>query len=424
MSDGTVSRPAHADRDDVAGLRGSLAVVVLPTLNEVEGLARTLSDLAMYRFDEPGHPIRILIVDGGSTDGTLDVARESGVPVLTQASRGKGGAMLEAVTRVHHLGVPYVVALDADATYPPDRILPALDLLGGGADLVIGVRHPVWGPPHDLKDLIHRVGNVGLSFAASFLTRRSILDLCSGFWGVSTERFMQLGLTDSSFAIEAELVLKSIRGGHTVHQIPVDYRERVGTAKLRTFRDGSKILRTILRHGRTVGRDLAVRERPALAASVADTRPLVRPWENYRGSLDTVPLGGVKADPIVQYLQRTLRSVETAVEPPPPIGPYVEDGDGGTSRLRAGHVPATASLPIDRWASIDPLDNGYGLAAPNWSRSGGWRTSPIAERARFPSLLVLTSRLNAEPERQLQTLLAANGLMMVLEPPRSRVERS
>ncbi len=140
----------------------------------------------MYRFDEPSHQIRLLIVDGGSTDGTLDVARQAGVPVLTQVSRGKGGAMLEAVTQVRRLGVPYVVALDADATYPPDRILPALDLLQGGVDLVIGVRHPVWGAPHDLKDLIHRVGNVGLSFTASFLTRQSILDLCSGFWRVST----------------------------------------------------------------------------------------------------------------------------------------------------------------------------------------------------------------------------------------------
>ncbi len=424
MSDGTASRPVSADGDDVAGLRGSLAVVLLPTLNEVEGLARTLSDLAIYRFDEPGHPVRILIVDGGSTDGTLGVARESGVPVLTQTSRGKGGAMLEAITRIHRLGVPYVVTLDADATYPPDGIVPALDLLGGGADLVIGVRHRVWGPPHDLKDLIHRVGNAGLSFAASFLTRRSILDLCSGFWGVSTQRFMQLGLTDSSFAIEAELVLKSIRQGHTVRQIPVDYRERVGTAKLRTLRDGSKILRTILRQGRSVGRDPAVRERPALAAPVGDTRRLIRPGESYRGSLAPVPLSGVKADQIVQYIQRTLRSVETAVVPPPPMGPYVENRFGGISRLGAGHAPSTESAPIARWASIDPLDSGHALVAPNWSRSGGWMTSPIAERTRFPSLLVLTSRLNPGPERQLQTLLAANELMMVLEPPRSRVERS
>lgn len=403
---------------DVAGLREAFAVVILPTLNEVEGLARTLSDLAMYRFDEPGHQIRILIVDGGSTDGTLDVARQAGVPVLTQVSRGKGGAMLEAVTQVRRLGVPYVVALDADATYPPDRILPALDLLQGGADLVIGVRHPVWGAPHDLKDLIHRVGNVGLSFTASFLTRRSILDLCSGFWGVSTERFAQLGLSDSSFAIEAELVLKSIRRGHRVHQIPVNYRERVGTAKLRTLRDGSRILRTILRHARTTDRGPTGKEHPAPAPQGCAVPTFVRPLGSHGGTFDSVPPGGVNADRIVPYLWRTLRSVEASV----PIGPLVGNADYGIPPFGAGRTPLPPPPPIDYRAAMGPVDDRYALSASDWSRSGGRMPSPIADRARFPSLLVLTSRLNVGPERQLQTLLAANGLMMVLEPPRSLVD--
>ena len=417
--DGSVSRIARAGGADVAGLRGALAVVILPTLNEVEGLARTLSDLAMYRFDEPGHSIRILVVDGGSTDGTLDVARQSDVPVLPQTSRGKGGAMLEAIAKVHRLGIPYVVALDADATYPPDRILPALDLLEGGADLVIGVRHPVWGAPHNLKDLVHRVGNVGLSFTASFLAQRPILDLCSGFWGVSTERFMQLGLNDSSFAIEAELVLKSIRHGHRVHQIPVDYRERVGTAKLRTLRDGSRILRTILQHARTTHLGPTVKRHPVTTSPGGDGPSFVRPPGTHDGPLHLVPLGGPKADRIVPHPRPIPRSVEAAGEATDSVGRFVEWVDDGISPSNAGRTPLNAPPPIDYRTPLHLAANRYALAVPNWSRSGGWMASPIADRARFPSLLVLTSRLNVGPDRQLQALLAANGLMMVLEPPRS-----
>jgi hypothetical protein len=147
-------------------------------------------------------------------------------------------------------GVPLVVVLDADATYPGDRILPTVDLLRGGADLVIGVRHPAWGGPAGVRDLVHRVGNLGLSYVASVLARRPIFDLCSGFWGVSTERFAELGLSPSSFAIEADLVLRSIRRGYRVHQIPIPYYERVGVAKLRAFRDGGQILRTIISQAR------------------------------------------------------------------------------------------------------------------------------------------------------------------------------
>ena len=121
---------------------------------------------------------------------------------------------------------------------PSDGSVPALELLARGTDLVIGVRHPVWGAPTDLKDLVHRVGNLVLSYSASLLSRRPILDLCSGFWGVSAQRFVDLGLDDATFAIEAELVLKSIRRGYSIHQIPVTYHERLGEAKLRALRDG------------------------------------------------------------------------------------------------------------------------------------------------------------------------------------------
>src|SRR5579859_4822545 len=296
-----VTPPSSGDGIDIAPFRGAHAVVVLPTLNEEEGLARTLSDLPIARFDDRGQKVRVLVVDGGSTDGTLEVARAAGVPVLKQSSRGKGGAMLEAVAWVHRLGIPFVVALDADARYPPDRILPALDLLRGGTDLVIGVRRPVWGPPSDFKDLIHRVGNVALSYTASFLSRRSILDLCSGFWGVSTERFMQLGLTHSSFAIEAELVLKSVRRGYTVHQIPVDYRERVGQPKLRAVRDGSQILRTVLRHARSARSSLPGRY-PAPVTLARSLPSLAPPMGSYGARVEFRRPAGQEGRQLVRYL--------------------------------------------------------------------------------------------------------------------------
>ncbi|MGC2288741.1 MAG: glycosyltransferase family 2 protein [Thermoplasmata archaeon] len=414
MMDSFGSPRASPDGIDLAPFWEAHAVVVLPTLNEEEGLARTLGDLALDRLDESGQNIRVVIIDGGSTDGTLEVARSWGVPVLQQIGRGKGGAMLEAVTWVHRLGIPYVVTLDADATYPSDRILPALDLLQRGTDLVIGVRRRVWGPPNDFKDLIHRVGNVGLSYAASFLTRRSILDLCSGFWGVSTERFMELKLADSHFAIEAELVLKAIRRGYIVHQIPVDYRMRVGQAKLRALRDGSQIFRTILQCARPTRRGpLETASKSPLLSP--DSPSLRTPWIGNPAPFDQEPSGDFIEDRIFRYLgpnllETRLRGQEYA-SVGLTIGPVQNENlPAGPQSPRAREPPEMGRAPV-MGAEVPPEST-----SSLWSRSGAWLASARPNRTRFPSLLVLTSRLNFLPERQLQTLMAANGLLVADSP--------
>ena len=423
---------------DPERFRDVQSVVILPTLNEVEGLARTLRDLPFDQFDEPGHRVQPLIIDGGSTDGTLDVAREWDIPVLSQTSRGKGGAMLESVGWVHRMGVPFAVVLDADATYPTDRILPTLDLLRGGTDLVIGVRRPGWGPPSDLTDLIHRVGNLVLSSSASLLAGRPILDLCSGFWGVSTERFMELGLEDASFAIEAELVLKSIRRGFSIHQIPVVYHERVGVAKLRAVRDGSRIIRTILQQARP-NRDPA-EKRSTPAPWTRDLLSIGLTVGSYGALLECDPAEAPQAWKVAHDLRRHLPETRVrtgsvlstgpslASVPAVPVAGPNNGADGSILPLRvslrsAGSEtgearPVTVSIRSERrQLTIELLSNppGDGNGSPSslWTRSGGWKPSVIPHRERFPSLLVVASRLNFRPERQQQTLFTANGFHVV-----------
>ncbi|MCI4361819.1 MAG: glycosyltransferase family 2 protein [Thermoplasmata archaeon] len=428
-SDDPVGAPGLADGIDLRRFRDVFAVVLLPTLNEEAGLARTLSDLPAERFHDAGRRLQPLIIDGGSIDGTLAVAREWDVPVLSQTSRGKGGAMLEAIAWVHRRGIPHVVVLDADATYPPDRILPAVELLAHGADLVVGVRRRAWGPPADLTDLVHRVGNLSLSYAASVLSHRPILDLCSGFWGVSTPRFLELQLDDTSFAIEAELVLKSIRRGYSVHQIPVSYHERLGEAKLRAFRDGTRILRTIVREARpgpTVTGTVRTRSswgRDLVSIALALSGP---------GPLGEWPVSGSsEAGRIAALLERTLaptpseRTSAQRVSVRPPVG------TGRRSPPDAPRTPLSISLPIEGTETGGPrsaivtirtaggsrsvelrLDARDPSAEPNphfWSRSGGWATRRLDHRTHASSLTVLTSRLDFRPGHQQETLLAANG---------------
>jgi dolichol-phosphate mannosyltransferase len=443
MTPQNVAAPALTEEVDVTRFRDVLAAVILPTLNEREGLARTLGDLPFDRFAAPGQKIQPLIIDGGSTDGTLQVAQEWNVPVLKQTSRGKGGAMLEAIAWVHRMGIPFAIVLDADATYPPDRILPTLDLLRGGTDLVIGVRRPAWGPPSDFKDLVHRVGNVLLSYTASFLTRRPILDLCSGFWGVSTKGFMDLDLDVSTFAIEAELVLKSMRRGYSIHQIPIVYRQRVGTAKLRALGDGSRILLSILRHGRPSRRPVQNSRGPASWGR--DLLSIGIVVGSYGALLDCAPSEATEAGQVARYLQGQLPETRVRIgarEPadPSPLIALARTLPVGGSRPKTSSSPLTVSLPSAgshagearsvsvfihsqrRQLTIE-LPSSEAEVVPDppmpslWSRSGGWKVAGSPYRTRFPSLLVVTSRLNFQPERQQQTLLSANGFH-VMERPR------
>lgn len=225
------------------------AAIILPTLNEEGGLSQTLLDIPFARLAGAGWRVRPLVVDGGSTDRTLEVAAAWGLPVLHQKSRGKGGAILEALDWLAERNVQYAVVLDADASYPGASVLPALELLDAGSHLVVGVRQSASGPPQDARELIHRVGNALLNFVAGQLSRSRILDVCSGFWGVQVERARELDLISHDFGIEAELFLKGQRAGWTIMQIPIPYRERIGEAKLHAVSDGARILLSIIRFG-------------------------------------------------------------------------------------------------------------------------------------------------------------------------------
>ncbi|MCI4351847.1 MAG: glycosyltransferase family 2 protein [Thermoplasmata archaeon] len=410
------------------------AAIILPTLNEERGLARTLPDIPFARLRLAGWRVRPLVIDGGSTDRTLAVANAWGLPILRQVSRGKGGAIREALDWLGERNVQYAVVLDADATYPGASILPALELLDAGTHLVVGVRQSAAGPPKGARDLVHRIGNALLNFAAGQFSRATILDVCSGFWGVQVQRARELALLSNDFGIEAELFLKAHRADWTVRQIPIPYRERVGEAKLHALSDGIRILLAIVRFGH---RSLQSAP-PAASVLPAFVRDLLLTALVGGGELVLVcpPSRENEARALAFFLERSNVRPRVVLRPGP-VNPVAPDGNGSTSRPSA-RDPYARSEPL----STPPIPDGQfigpvirfgagrrmlyvelpdirpfgvgevsaGPPTPPVSRSGAYLSQARTPGDLFDPIRLLASRLSQDSMGRQTTFLEANGL--------------
>jgi len=412
------------------------SLILLPTLDEEAGLDLTLGELERVgRF--PGRtPPKLLVVDGGSTDGTRDVAAHHGVEVLLQTGRGKGAAVRDGLDWARRHGYATVGVLDADGTYPCDRLPALFGLLDGGADVVIGVRRPNRPADSTARDLVHRIGNVALNLSAATLSRGPLLDVCSGFWGVRTAIVPGLRLESDGFEIESELFVKAARHRLQIVQIPIEYRDRVGTAKLHAVRDGLRIFLSIVRHsfrGRSRpasdGRSLSG---PGAVGAVPAPTPLqdVRTLLLALGPPPVVVVSPLQRYPDAADLARTLRpfgrgvevvsddsvgpSPRSAATMPPELGALasLDDGRGAVVTLpweadaTTWSAPIAVDLPRQRRRLLVPRPVRHRRSIR--STVAASLLGPRSRRHRLGTLTLLSASLERSGVRKLEALIAAN----------------
>ncbi|MCI4329763.1 MAG: glycosyltransferase family 2 protein [Thermoplasmata archaeon] len=416
---------------------GSVPVaILLPTLNEEEGLARTLDDIPVDHLRSAGFDPTFVVVDGHSTDRTLEVARRYGATILVQTSKGKGGATREGLAWAQAHGMRYAVLIDADFTYPGTGIASLLSLLEAGSDLVIGVRRPEFNPLGVVRAAIHRLGDGLLNYIAAQLSHSPILDICSGLWGIRTSVVEGLELESTGFEIEAEVFLKSFRSGLRVSQIPISYRNRVGVAKLHAVQDGAKILLGIVRHSGAA----QIRADPLRSHRQAPRQPL-RDLQAICLATDAhdlvifSPLARVaEANDLSRRLSAGKIGVKITIIPYDPLKQSVVGPPSPLPLAAAvsidGRVPIVVSLPGES-SDSDPMsvavvglpnsrrlvcvpigadqfgDDPFALPE-HMTRSGGYQLEPAA-RARFRSLSILTSSFNGSVQQKELALLRANA---------------
>jgi len=214
--------------------------VLIAALNEEEGIGQTLSELKKT-LDRPA----LLVVDGNSTDKTVEIARVMGAEVLVQRGRGKGNAIGQAIMHVNG-GVKYAAFIDADFTYP-SRYLPEMIRIleeNPSVGMVCGNRFEDELNLGKLHDILY-FGNRLLAFVHNFLNGVELKDPLTGLRVVRWEIVRDWAPKSKGFDVEVELNHFVEKKGFGIVEIPIHYRDRLGEKKLK-LRHGFTILRRIM----------------------------------------------------------------------------------------------------------------------------------------------------------------------------------
>jgi dolichol-phosphate hexosyltransferase len=225
-------------KGEVQGL--SSTQVIMAALNEEEGIGLTLLELNKTLRNP-----RILVVDGRSTDRTVEIAKNMGADVILQDGLGKGDAIAKAIKQ-SDLAVDYVVITDADYTCPAEHVLEMIRILEKNPEvgMVCGNRFSGYLNLKVLNGFFY-LGNRLIGFAQNFLNGVWLADPLTGLRVVRAEILRGWKVKSKGFDIEAELNHRVVREGFDIAESPIKYRERLGEKKL-SVRHSTEIIKRII----------------------------------------------------------------------------------------------------------------------------------------------------------------------------------
>lgn len=218
--------------------------ILMPCLNEAETLATCIDKAREFLRD---HQVvgEVVVADNGSTDGSREIAARHGARVVPVAARGYGAALMGGIAAAEGR---FVVMGDADDSYDFSNLMPFLEALRGGADLVMGNRFR-GGIGAGAMPVLHRyLGNPVLSFLGRLFFRIDIGDFHCGLRGFNRDAIRGLGLSTPGMEFASEMVVKASIAGLRIAEVPTTLQKdgRSRPPHLRTWRDGWRHLRFLL----------------------------------------------------------------------------------------------------------------------------------------------------------------------------------
>jgi glycosyltransferase involved in cell wall biosynthesis len=213
--------------------------IIVPAYNEEEGISTTLADvrLAMSRQSMEHE---IIVVDDGSTDGTVDaVQRQEGVRLVQHhTNRGYGAAIKTGIRQARY---DWIAIIDADGTYPPEAMPGLLEKIDQ-CDMVVGAR-----PSGDVP-AARRPAKWLLAKLAEYLAETRIPDLNSGMRVFRKDLALSyFGILPSAFSFTITITIAFLSDHYLVKFVPIPYQRREGRSKIKPVQDTLNFMQLILR---------------------------------------------------------------------------------------------------------------------------------------------------------------------------------
>ena len=197
----------------------SEVTVVIPTLNEAKAIGKVIDELKQHGITN------IIVVDGHSTDGTPEIAKQKGAKVIFQEGKGKAAAIK---TALKHVKTPYILIMDGDYTYPAKYVKKLYEKIKEGYDEVIGARR--W--TKRTQNLVFRFGNKMLTTLFNLLLGAKLSDVLSGMYIIRKNTISDALFETKGFSVETEIAAHIASTTTKVTEIPIVYRKRLGRKKL------------------------------------------------------------------------------------------------------------------------------------------------------------------------------------------------
>ena len=214
--------------------------VVIPTLNEAgnieEAIATIHKDLA--------YPKEIIVVDGNSTDGTIEIVKDTNLcRLIIEPRRGYGLALMTGMKKAKG---NIIIMVDGDGTYEFRHMNRMIErMIEKDADMVLATR---MYDPNKAMGLMNFIGNKVITFFYDFVFSQFLSDTQSGFRAISQEAINNVKLKETDMAYATEMLIQFARAGYSMVEVPTTYKSRkYGRPKLRRFKSGIEIFSTMFR---------------------------------------------------------------------------------------------------------------------------------------------------------------------------------